>query len=78
MSNYPEKFRIPNDRIPKPWSQGTYDCCVMASFVKVLEVLYETKLSKGYAYGRHSNPNFKGFKSGGGGDYDYIANCLLK
>ena len=76
MSNYPEKFRIPNDQIPKAWSQGVYDCCVMTSFVKVLEVINYVKtgkytmLSKGYAYGRHSNPNFKNFKHGGGGDYD--------
>lgn len=77
MSNYPNKFRIPADRIPRAWSQGPYDCCVMASFVKVLEVLYEIELSVAYAYGRHSNPNFKSFKHGGGGDYDYTANSLL-
>lgn len=84
MSNLPEKFTIPKDRIPRPWSQGCYDCCVMASVVKVLEVINYLKtgkyipLSKGYAYGRHSNPNFKNFKNGGGGDYDYTMNSILQ
>lgn len=84
MSEYPEKFRIPNDKIPRPWSQGCYDCCVMASVVKVLEVINYVKtgkyisLSKGYAYGRHSNPNFKNFKYGGGGDFDYTMNSILQ
>ena len=83
-TNLPDKFRIPADRIPKAWSQGPYDCCVMASFVKVLEVINYVKtgeytmLSKGYAYGRHSNPNFKSFKSGGGGDFDYTMKSILE
>ena len=84
MSNYPEKFRIPADRIPKAWSQGLYKCCGMASVVKVLEVINSVKkgeykmLSKGYAYGRHSNPVYKSFKSDVGIDYDYTMKSILE
>ena len=84
MSNLPDKYRIPDKMIPRAWSQGAYDCCVMASFIKVLEKAYykktgkKLKLSIPYAYGRHSNPNFKSFSNGGGGDYDYTMTSLLK
>ena len=83
MSNLPKKFRISNDHLPRAWSQGAYNCCVMASFIKVLEMAYykktgkKLKLSIPYAYGRHSNPNFKSFSNGGGGDYDYTMTSLL-
>ena len=84
MSKFPDKFRIPNDRIPKAWSQGPYDCCATASVTKVLEVnnyvntgTY-TMLSKGYTYGRHSSPNLKSFKHGGGVDYDYTMKSILE
>lgn len=84
MSNYPEKFRIPDDRIPKAWSQGLYKCCGMASVVKCLEVANAvntgeyTMFSKGYAYARHSNPVFKSFKSDVGIDYDYTMKSILE
>lgn len=76
----PEKYTIPEDRIPKPWSQGTYDCCVAASITKVLEVIEYVKygtytmLSKGYMYGRHNKPD----KKQGGMDYDYVIPLLLE
>lgn len=75
----PDKFTIPKDRIPKPWSQGAYDCCVAASITKVLEVINfiktgkYTMFSKGYTYGRHSRPN----KTQGGMDYTYAMESLL-
>jgi hypothetical protein len=75
----PEKHTIPKDRIPKPWSQGVYDCCVAASITKVLEVINYVKtgtytmLSKGYVYGRHSRPD----KTQGGMDYTYTIPSLL-
>lgn len=80
MSNLPEKFTIPKDRIPKPWSQGVYGCCVAASITKVLEVINYVKtgtytmLSKGYVYGKHNHPN----KKQGGMDYAYAMESLLK
>ncbi len=83
MSKYPDRFVIPEDRIPRPWSQGLYKCCGMASVVKVLEVINYVKtgkytmLSKGYAYGRHSNPVYKTFKVDVGIDYDYTMKSLL-
>ena len=75
----PDKFTIPKERIPKPWSQGAYDCCVAASITKVLEVINYLKtgkytmFSKGYTYGRHSRPN----KTQGGMDYTYAMESLL-
>lgn len=80
MSSLPEKFIIPQDRIPKPWSQGLYDCCVAASITKVLEVLNYVKsgtytmFSKGYTYGRHNRPD----KKQGGMDYTYTIPRLLE
>lgn len=80
MNNLPEKYIIPEDRIPKVWSQGLYDCCVAASVTKVLEVINYVKtgtytmFSKGYTYGRHSRPD----KTQGGMDYEYAMNNLLK
>ena len=77
--NLPEKFVIPNNRIPKHWSQGVYDCCVAASITKVLEVINFVKtgtytmFSKGYTYGRHSRPD----KTQGGMGYEYAMNGLL-
>lgn len=75
----PKKYTIPSDRIPKPWSQGAYDCCVAASITKVLEVINYLKtgtytmLSKGYTYGRHSRPD----KTQGGMDYNYTIPHLM-
>ena len=75
----PERFVIPADRIPRPWSQGFYDCCVAASITKVLEVINYVKtgkyvmFSKGYVYGRHNRPT----KTKGGMDYQYTLNSLL-
>ena len=80
MSNLPERFTIPKDRIPKAWSQGVYNCCVAASITKVLEVINliktgtYTMYSKGYTYGKHSRPN----KTQGGMGYDYAMESLLK
>ena len=77
--SFPERFTIPTDRIPRPWSQGLYNCCVAASITKVLEVInfmktgVYTMLSKGYTYGRHSRPD----KTQGGMDYDYTIPRLL-
>lgn len=77
--NLPEKYTIPKERIPKPWSQGLYDCCVAASITKVLEVINYVKtgtytmFSKGYTYGRHSRPD----KTQGGMDYGYTISSLL-
>lgn len=76
----PDKFIIPKDRHPKPWSQGAYNCCVAASITKVLEVINFLKtgeyvmFSKGYVYGRHSRPD----KTQGGMGYDYAMESLLK
>ena len=80
MSNLPEKFTIPKDRIPKPWSQGAYGCCVAASITKVLEVINYVKtgtyimFSKGYTYGRHNRPD----KKQDGMDYGYAMESLLQ
>lgn len=80
MSNLPERFTIPKDRIPKAWSQGVYNLCGFASITKVLEIINYVKtgtytmMSKGYCYGRHSRPN----KTQGGIDYDYAMESLLK
>lgn len=79
MSKLPDKFIIPTERLPKPWSQGLYDCCVAASITKVLEVINYVKtgtytmFSKGYTYGRHSRPD----KTQGGMDYSYTIPELL-
>lgn len=76
----PDKFIIPKERIPKPWSQGAYNCCVAASITKVLEVINYLKtgeyvmFSKGYTYGRHSRPD----KTQGGMDYNYTIPSLLE
>lgn len=76
----PDKYIIPKDRIPKPWSQGLYDCCVAASITKVLEVINYVKtgkytmLSKGYMYGRNNRPD----KTKGGMDYNYTIPKLLE
>lgn len=76
----PDRFVIPEDRIPKPWSQGVYNCCVAASVTKVLEVINYIKtgkytmFSKGYTYGRHSRPD----KTQGGMDYEYLMGSLLQ
>ena len=75
----PKRYTIPSDRIPRPWSQGAYDCCVAASITKVLEVINYlrtgkyTMFSKGYTYGRHSRPD----KTQGGMGYDYAMESLL-
>lgn len=80
MSNLPEKFIIPKERIPKAWTQGPYDCCVAASITKVLEVINYVKtgqyrlLSKKYTYGRHNNSA----KKQGGMDYGYVIPKLLE
>lgn len=80
MIYLPEKYTIPEDRIPRPWSQGTYDCCVAASITKILEVFEYMKtgkytmLSKGYMYGRNNKPD----KKRGGMDYDYTIPMLLE
>ena len=76
----PKNYTIPTNRLPKPWSQGVYDCCVAASITKVLEVINFVKtgqyimFSKGYVYGRHSRPD----KTQGGMDYDYTIPRLLE
>lgn len=78
--NYPDKYTIPKERIPKPWNQGIYDCCVAASITKVLEVINYVKtgtytmLSKGYTYGRHN----KSEKKQGGMDFEYTISRLLE
>ena len=78
--NLPEKFIIPEDRIPKPWSQGPYGCCVAASITKVLEVINYLKtgkytmFSKGYTYGKHNRPD----KKQGGMDYTYVMESLTR
>ena len=80
MSELPKRFIIPEDRIPKPWSQGLYNCCVAASITKVLEVINYMKtgkyvmLSKGYTYGRHSRPD----KTQGGMGYEYAMASLME
>ena len=75
MSKLSEKYMIPKERIPKPFSQNVYkdgnlyttvESCVTCSIIKVIEVLYAikngyyTELSKGYAYVRHSGPGNTG------------------
>lgn len=65
MSNYPEKFTIPKDRIPHAFPQGPIGSCAACSITKVLEVINYIKtgeyieLSKGYVYGRHNHPDKK-------------------
>ena len=85
MSNkteYPDRFVIPKDRIPKPWSQGPTGLCAYASITKVLEVYHYrrtgvyTMLSKYYLAGRHASPNIRNFKDSGI-DYEYTINSLL-
>ena len=76
----PERYIIPESRIPKPWSQGPYDCCVAASITKVLEVINYVKtgtytmMSKGCTYAMHSRPD----KTQGGMDYTYAMNSLMQ
>lgn len=76
----PKTYTIPTNRLPKPWSQSVYDCCVAASVTKVLEVINFVKtgkytmLSKGYVYGRHSRTD----KTQGGMYYDYTIPRLLE
>ena len=86
MSNkieLPERFVIPEDRIPKPWSQGLYGVCGYASITKVAEVWNYRRtgeykmMSKFYTAGRHASPNLKNFKTSSGIDYDYTLNCML-
>ncbi len=80
MSNLPDKFTIPNDRIPRPFPQGAIGACVAVSITKILEVINCVKtgeyieFSKGYTYGRHNRPD----KRQGGMDYEYALNSLLK
>lgn len=80
MSNYPEKFTIPKDRIPHAFPQGAIGACVACSITKVLEVINYVKtgeyieLSKGYVYGRHNAP----WKKKEGMDYDHAFNSLLE
>lgn len=79
-NNLPNKFTIPEDRIPRPWSQIPYGCCVAASITKVLEVINYVKtgtytmFSKGFTYGMHSRPG----KKEGGMDYNYTIPRLLE
>lgn len=76
----PDKYIIPEDRIPRPWAQSLYDCCVAASITKVLEVINYVKtgkytmLSKGYMYGRNNSPD----KNKGGMFYEYTIPKLLE
>ena len=80
MSNLPEKFTIPKDRIPHNFLQGLISSCVAVSITKILEVIYYIKtgeyieLSKGYTYGRHNRPD----KNQGGMDYTYALNSLME
>ena len=80
MSNYPEKFTIPKDRIPHAFAQGLIGSCVACSITKVLEVINYIKtgeyveFSKGYVYGRHNAP----WKKKEGMDYDHAFNSLLE
>lgn len=79
MSNLPEKFTIPKERIPKAFAQGPYNDCVAITLTKILEVFNYvrtgkyTYLSKGYMYGRNNRPG----KTQGGSDYEYMLNKLL-
>lgn len=76
----PKKFMIPQDRIPKAWSQVPYDCCVAASITKILEVIEYVKtgkytmLSKGYMYGRNNDPS----KKRTGMDYSYVLRKIME
>ena len=80
MSNLPEKFTIPKDRIPHAFPQGLIGSCVACSITKVLEVINYIKtgeyveFSKGYVYGRHNAP----WKKKEGMDYDHAFNSLLE
>lgn len=80
MSNYPERYTIPEDRIPRQWSQGLYGCCVAAAITKVLEVINYVKsgtytmMSKGYVYAKHNPPE----KSEFGMYTDYAMDKLLE
>ncbi len=80
MSNLPDKFTIPKDRIPKAFPQGPIGACVAISITKILEIISYIKtgeyieLSKGYTYGRHNRPD----KRQDGMDYEYALNSLLK
>lgn len=76
----PEKYTIPKERIPKPFSQGLTNDCVAITLTKILEVINLVKkgtytdLSKGYMYGRNNRPD----KTQGGMDYDYTLNKLME
>lgn len=80
MSNYPDKFTIPKDRIPHAFPQGAIGACVACSITKVLEVINYIKtgeyveFSKGYVYGRHNAP----WKKKEGMDYEHAFNSLLE
>ena len=79
MNKLPEKFTIPEERIPKPFNHGVYNDCVAITLTKILEVINYIKtqqyryLSKGYMYGRNNRPD----KKQGGMDYTYTLNMLL-
>ena len=59
----PEKFTIPQGRIPKAFDQGLVGSCVACTMTKILEVINYiktgeyTELSKGYMYGRNNEQN---------------------
>ena len=78
--SYPNKYMIPEDRIPKPWRQGPYECCVAAAIAKILEVINYVKtgtytmMSKGYVYAMHNPPE----KSQGGSYTEYAVEKLLE
>lgn len=61
----PDKFVIPEGRIPRAFNQGLIGSCAAVSFTKVLEVINFIKtgeyveLSKGYMYARNNDPNKK-------------------
>ena len=80
MSNLPEKFTIPKERIPRPFPQGAIGACVAVSITKILEVINYVRsgeyieFSKGYTYGRHNRPD----KRQGGMDYEYALKSLLE
>ena len=80
MSNLPEKFTIPKERIPHAFPQGAIGACVACTITKILEVINYIKtgeyieFSKGYTYGRHNRPD----KRQGGMDYEYALNSLME
>lgn len=58
----PEKFTIPEGRIPRAFDQGMVGSCPAVTFTKILEVINYVKtgeyveLSKGYMYARNNDP----------------------